>query len=247
MTNIATIGHNQPPEPTPFEAIETRINDLYDEAKIWLDGEPVTTTKQAAALNTLENLIRAAAKDAEALRKTEVAPLDDAKAEIQARYNALIGETKTVTGKTVTAINAVKAALKPYLLEVERRQREDAARAKAEADALAKAAQDAIAARDKANLQSIEAAEQLITDAAQARKDADRIAAAKPLAKGEGRATGLRTVYKVEIASYRDAAAWAYKEKSRELADFLVEVAQAEVRTGKREISGFNIIEERTV
>ena len=80
MNTIATIGHNSPP--SPFEEIKTRIEDLYGEAKQWLDGEPVTTQDQANALNTLENRIREAAKEAEALRKGEVKPLDDAKAEL---------------------------------------------------------------------------------------------------------------------------------------------------------------------
>jgi polyhydroxyalkanoate synthesis regulator phasin len=111
MHKIAQIGDNNPP--SPFDEIKSRIDDLYNEAKLWLDGEPVTTQEQANALNTLENRIREAAKEAETLRKSEVKPLDEAKAEIQERFNALIGETKTVTGKTVMAISTIKSFLKP--------------------------------------------------------------------------------------------------------------------------------------
>ncbi len=58
---IAQIGHNKPPEMTAFEALSANIDDLFDEAKLWMDGEPVTTQQQADALNTLETRIRDAA------------------------------------------------------------------------------------------------------------------------------------------------------------------------------------------
>ena len=159
MNQIAKIGHNAPP--TPFDEIKTRIEDLYAEAKQWLDGEPVTTQDQANALNTLENRIREAAKEAEALRKGEVKPLDDAKAEIQERFNALIGETKTVTGKTVMAIAAIKSALKPYLLELDRIQRETAAKAREEAEKAEQAARAAMQSREADNLEQREEADDL--------------------------------------------------------------------------------------
>ena len=74
------IGHNNPP--TEFEVCKKTIQDLYEEAKLWLDGEPVETQEQADALNTLESRIREAAKDAEANRKKEAKPFDDGKAEV---------------------------------------------------------------------------------------------------------------------------------------------------------------------
>lgn len=248
MTNLATIGHNNPPEPTPFEAVETRINDLYEEAKQWLDGEPVTTQQQADALNNLEGEIRKAAKDAEALRKAEVKPLDDAKAEVQARYNPLIGETKAVTGKTVKALDAVRAALKPYLLELDRLQREAAEKARKEAEEKQREAMQAMQQRDRSNLEEREQAEQLFAEAKELEKDATKLEAAKPQAKGNFRATGLRTVYRAEMTSYREAAAWAYTNKREELTTFLNELAEKEVRAGRRTaFQGFNVIEERTI
>lgn len=248
MTNLAVIGHNQPPEPTPFEAIKTRIDDLYGEAKLWLDGEPVTTQQQADALNTLANHIKEAESEADALRVAENKPFDDGKSEVQARYNALIGKTTKVTGLTVKALEAVKAALKPYLLEVDRRQQETARIAKEEADKAIAEAQAALRDRDKSNLENVERAEQLLSDAKDLEKDAARLANAKPQAKGEGRATGLRTVYRAELVSYRDAAAWAFINKKTELEAFLIELGAKEVRAGKRiDFQGFKVIEERTI
>ena len=246
MNQIAKIGHNAPP--TPFDEIKTRIEDLYAEAKQWLDGEPVTTQDQANALNTLENRIREAAKEAEALRKGEVKPLDDAKAEIQERFNALIGETKTVTGKTVMAIAAIKSALKPYLLELDRIQREEAAKAREEAEKAEQAARAAMQSREADNLEQREEAERLVNEAKALNAAASKAEDAKAHAKGDGRATGLRSVWRAQMNSPFDAAAWAWKSHREELTVFVQGLADRDVRDLKmRTIPGFNIIEERTL
>ena len=245
MSALATIGHNSPP--SPFDEIKTRIEDLYGEAKQWLDGEPVSTQDQANALNTLENRIREAAKEAEALRKAEVKPLDDAKAEIQDRFNALIGETKTATGKTVMAIAAIKAALKPYLLELDRQQREAAAKARAEAEKAEQAALIAMQTRSADNLDEREEAERLLSEAKALNAAASKAEDAKAHAKGDGRASGLRSVWRAQMNSPFDAAAWAWKAHREELMAFVQGLADRDVRTGSRTISGFNIIEDRVL
>lgn len=247
MNMIATIGHNNPPEPSPFDAIKVRIEDLYDEAKQWLDGEPVTTQEQANALNTLENRIREAAKEAEALRKSEVKPLDDAKAEIQERFNALIGETKTVTGKTVMAIAAIKSALKPYLLELDRQQREAAAKARAEAEEAERAALVAMQTRDAENLAEREDAERLVNEAKTKQAAATTAENAKAHAKGDGRASGLRSVWIAKMANEREAAAWAWTAHRDELIAFVQTLADRDVRAGARHLQGFDIIEDRVM
>lgn len=246
MNVIATIGHNNPPL-SPFDEIKTRIEDLYDEAKQWLDGEPVTTQDQANALNTLENRIREAAKEAEALRKGEVKPLDDAKAEIQERFNALIGETKTVTGKTVMAIAAIKSALKPYLLELDKQQREAAAKAREEAQKAEQAALIAMQTRGAENLAEREEAERLVIEAKALNAAASKAEDAKAHAKGDGRATGLRSVWRAQMNSPFDAAAWAWKTHRDELTAFVQGLADRDVRNGARALAGFNIIEDRVL
>jgi len=248
MEAVATIGHNNPPELTPFEAVKTRIDDLYSKAKLWLDGEPVTTQDQANALNTLENRIREAAKEAEALRKAEVKPLDDAKSEIQERFNALIGETKTVTGKTVMAIAAIKSALKPYLLELDRMQREAAAKAREEAEKAERAALVAMQTRDHENLAEREEAERLVNEAKALNTAASKAEDAKAHAKGDGRATGLRSVWIAKMINDRDAATWAWQNHRQELIDFIQGLANKDVRDFKlRSIPGFEISEDRVL
>lgn len=237
MSNvIATIGHNR----SPFELAKDAIEDLYDEAKQWLDGEPVTSKDQADALNTLETRVREAAKEAEKRRKEEAKPFDDGKAEVQARY-------KPVLAKADAALDAIKSALKPYLLEIDRQQREAARLAKEEADRKMAEALEAVRNRDAANLESREEAEAKIKAAKEAEEAARRADKAKAHAKGEGRATALRTVFRAQIADEREAAAWVWTDRRTELMTFVQDQADKAVRAGARNIRGFQIIEEKVL
>jgi len=240
MSNIAVLGHNNPPEPTPFEAVASEINDLYGEAKLWLDGEKVTTQEQADALNTLEGRVRKAAKLAEENRKAEAKPFDDGKAEVQARY-------KPVLSKTDDAIAAIKAALKPYLLELARQQEEAARIAREEADHKRAEALAAVAAREDDNLESREEAERKIADAKAADEAARKAANAKAHAKGDGRATGLRTVKRAVMVNEHEAAAWVWMNRRAELMEFTQGLADKAVRAGATEIKGFIVVEEKVL
>jgi hypothetical protein len=157
----------------------------------------------------------------------------------------LIGETKTVTGKTVTAIASVRAALRPYLLAVEERQRAEAKRKAEEAERLRLEALEAFKARDAANLESAEEAERKLQAAKQAEAEALRAAKAKAHAKGDGRATGLRSVWTAHMTDPHKAAAWVWKERRADLLEFVQGMANAAVRNGARAIEGFEIKETR--
>jgi len=240
VSQIATIGHNS----CPFDLMAEHLNDLYAEAAQWLDGEPVTTQQQADALNTLETRIREAAKDTEALRKVEAKPFDDGKAEVQARYNPLIQKDK---GKADMAINAIKGALRPYLLELDRKNQEIANQARIHAEAAQAIAAKAMAERNGANLAQREEADRLAVLAKEAEQDATRAANAKAHAKGEGRATGLRTVWKATITDERAAAGWLWTDHHDELMDIVQQCADRAVRAGKRTIPGVTITEEKVL
>jgi hypothetical protein len=239
MNNIAPIGHNTPP--TPFDDIQGEINDLYSEARLWLDGEKVETQDQADALNTLSAQIKHAAKTAETLRKETVKPIDDEKKAIQAQFNPL-------KAKTEQAIDCIKQALKPFLIELDRQQQEAAKIAQQEADEKQRLATEAmIASRD--NLEAREAAERLAKDAKKSAADANRASKQKAHAGGEGRAVGLRTVTKVSIADEKLAARWVWLDPA-EREQFMVYVldrAQKAVRAGATKIDGFNITQEKEV
>jgi hypothetical protein len=233
---IAAIGHNR----SPFELCKEAIDDLYEEAKQWLDGEPVTTQQQADALNTLQTRIRDAAKEAEKNRKAEAKPFDDGKAEVQARY-------KPVLAKADDADGAVKAALKPYLLALAKIQEEAARAAREEAERKQREAMEAMRQRDAANLTEREEAERLVKEAKAAEEAARKAESAKAHAKGEGRATGLRTVYRAEMIDAKEAAAWVWVERRDELMSFVQDLADKAVRSGARQIRGFNVIEEKVL
>lgn len=241
------IGANNPPDDTPFEAIKVHIDDLYAEAKGWLDGEPITTQGQADAVSNLLNMIREAEKAADAERVKENEPFDTGKAEVQARYAPLIANTKAVKGKTVLASEACKAALQPWLTKLDAEKRAAAEAARLEAERLANEAAEAARAAG-GNLEAREQAEELISEAQRAEKAAT--AAAKDTAKasgGFGRAASLRSSYRADMTDPVAAARHYWEVRREECETFFLGLARADVLAGKREIPGFDVIEERTV
>ena len=184
---LAVIGHNsQNAEPTPFEVSRDRIEEIYGEAKHWLTGEPITSQEEADAVSKLLDMIGEEIKTAEQRRRDENKPFDEGKAEVQARYGKLIGETKSVTGRAILIRDACRKALTPWRekVEAERQAAAEAAR-KAAADAKS----DADFAFDVTRSDDIEGRERAEELAAQA-KAAE--AAAKKASKQT--ATGLRAV-----------------------------------------------------
>ena len=231
------VGANNPP-PDPFGAIKAHIHDLYEEAKGFLDGEPIATEGRADAVAELLEQIRQAEKTADEARKEENRPFDEGKAAVQAKFAPLIADTKSVRGLTVLAAEACKAALAPWRQEQERIKREAADKARREAEeAAAKAAEAARAARD--DLAAQEQAEAAIRAADAAAKVANK--AEKSATTG----TGLRSYFRPELTDGKAAAShyWATDRASCEA--FFLSLAKADVIAGKRAIPGFLIVEER--
>ena len=247
MTALAAIGHNNPPADSPFEAIKVHIDDLVTEARNWADGQPVESEAQATEVSRLMEQLREAAKAADEARIAENKPFDDGKAEVQARYNPLIADTKTVKGKVPLAIDALKKALAPWLLKLdaEKRAREEEARKVAEAKA--EAARKAIAEVRGSDLQSREDAEALVIEARKAELAAHAAANDKAQAKGGARATGLRSYFRAELTDRMAALKHFCITKPERMTEFLRELAAEDVREGKRQIPGFDVIEEKRV
>lgn len=248
MNDLAPIGHNNPPEPTPFELSRSEIEDLYAEARNWFDGEPITTQGQADAVGTLLDRLRKARKLADERRKEEVRPHDEAKAAIQERYNALIGDTKSGKGRAILAEEACKAALVPYLEKIEAEKRERARVEREEADRKRAEAEAAIrATREAFDLAAREAAERLLVEADRADASAKRADAATANAKvAGGRAIGLRTHYVPELADMTVAARHYWSTQREAFEAFLIDLARKDIARGKREIPGFVVKEERS-
>jgi len=242
----AVMGGNFPPM-TTFEAVKINITDLFEEARQWLDGTPITTQEQADAVNTLKDSIKKATKAADEAYAIEVKPHQDTVKEIQARYNELTGNNKSVTGLAIKAEQACNAALKPYLIELDRQQQEAARIAREEADRLQREAMEAMRKRDAANLEEREAAERLVTQAKAAETVASKAETVKAHARGEGRATGLRTVPKAVLSDKKLAASWVWVDRQDELMAFIQDLADKTLRGGNRNIPGFTIVDEKVI
>lgn len=239
----AAIGHNNPPEPTPYELSKQEIEDLCLEAKNWLDGEPIGRQEVADQIDYLKAMLRDAKKTADERRKAEVKPLDDAKAEIQARYNALIGDTKgSGKGIAILAMEACDKVLAPWLKKLADEKEAAAKKAREEAEAKAKAAQEAVRAAQALDLAAKEEAEALLRDAKKAEATVKKIERAST-----GMTSHLRRSWHPVLIDATEAARWAWKERRQEMETFLQGLAEREVRAGSKSIPGFEVIEEKGV
>ncbi len=224
--------------PPPVETHGMHIDDLFDEAKNFLDGAGVKTEADATAVGSLLDQLRQARKAADEQRKVEKAPHDAAGKAVQVAWTPLLA-------KCDLAADAAKKALTPYLEAREAAQRAAAQAARDEADWQAQVAQDALRATAGDDLAAREQAEALLKDARRADRDATRLDKARPLAATGGRSVGLRTAY-VPVLTDPTAALRYYRERAPEaLKAWLFEQAAADVRAGAREIPGFAINEER--
>lgn len=239
-TPVAGAGHNNPPA-DPFGAIEAHIDDLYTEAKGWLDGQAIETQGQADAVDKLLDMIREAHKLADEARVKENEPFDLGKAAVQEKYAPLIADTKKVQGKTVKAIAACKAALLPW-----RKKLADEAAAKAETERLAaveaaRIAAEAVRNVDETNLEAVEAAEALVNEAMDASKAA---------AKAEKSATsglGLTTYWKAILTDQKAAILHYMRDQPQAFVDLAQRLADTDVRGGKRTIPGFDVVKDHRV
>jgi hypothetical protein len=234
----AVIGGNAPPEPTPFEIAEQKVGDIYDEAKLWLDGAKVDSQELADGIGNLISLAQDAWNAAEEARKAEKKPFDDGAKEVQARYKPLLE-------KAEQAKAACKKALQPWLQRLADEIEAKAKAAREEADRKRREAEDAIRATNAANLAERAAAEALVKDAKRAEKMATRAENQTATAGGDfGRATGLRTVYTATLVDPILAARHYWQARRSEMLASLQTMADQDVRQGKHEpdaIPGFTI------
>ncbi len=106
---------------------------------------------------------------------------------------------------------------------------------------------EAMRQRDAANLQQREEAERLVKEAKQAEAEAKTAEKQRAHAKGEGRATGLRTIPRAVMVTPKEAAAWVWLDHNDELMAFIQNLADKAVRSGSRQIPGFEVIEEKVL
>lgn len=227
-----TAGHNNPPEPTPFEQASSEIEGLFEEAQHWLDGSGVNTAEEEAAVEKLLDLLRKAEKAADTSRKVENEPFDKGKAEVQARYNPILARAKL-------AADACKKALAPYRQRIADEKAKAAEIARQEADAKRKAAEEALRGSQVDDLAKRAAAEELV----KAAKKAETLANRSDKAATTG--LGLRTVWKTELTDANAAARHYWVARRLHMEAFLLDLAKSDVSTGSREIPGFTITSEK--
>jgi hypothetical protein len=230
-------GGNMPPaEPTAFDLVNAEIRDLYDEVANWADGEPIATQEFHDEVERLYDMMSAAGKRAEELRVAEVKPLDEAKADIQARYHPLIGNTKSGKGLVVIAREALNAMLVAWRLKV--KAEKEAAAEKARQEAIELQAEAYIKMQTSSgNLAAREEAEEALSLAAEA------AAFAKRRERDAVTGNGLRTSFAPELTDL-DLAIKHYWRKDRAAFERLVtDLARQDVIGGARAIPGFVIKE----
>jgi hypothetical protein len=232
------IGHNNPPEPTPFERVSTRISDLMGEARNWLDGAGVNSQAEADAIAKLLNDIRLASKEAEEARKAEAKPFDDGKAAVQARYKPLLSSADT-------AADTCKLALKPYLEKVEAEKRAAAEAARKEAEEKAEAARKAMAEANRLDVAARQRAEELAAEAKAAERAASKAENDKASGKGGARAVTLRSVWRAVLMDRKEAARHFWTHYPEGFDATLSDMAAQAIRSGARAIPGFDVIEEK--
>lgn len=234
------LGDNNPPADDPFPAFHVHIGDLFDEAKNFLDGEGIKSDAEAEAVSKLLDLIRSAGKDADRARIAEKKPHDEAAKAVQAKWNPLLD-------RAALAVDTCKHVLAPWLRKKEDEQRAAAEAARAQALAASEAAQAAMRGADATDLTAREQAEALVKAAKQAEATAAHAEKARPQATGGARATTLRTTYRPELISARQALAHYATTNPEAIKACLQALAETDVREGKRSLPGFVIHEDRSV
>lgn len=228
-----TLGHNQPPAEVAFSLA---IDDLYEEAKNFIDGTAIENKGQADAIGQIVASLKKIAKDADAARADEKRPHDEAGKAVQAKWKPLLEKAE----------RAIKAAQKPltdYLLEQERIRQEEAQRLAEEARKAEQQAQAAM--QNVASLDDVERAEELAKEASKLAASAKRTDKAKSHVAGVDRAIGLRTYWTATVTDYSALLRYMKEARPDDLKAMLRDYADAQVRAGSRHIPGVLIEQEK--
>jgi hypothetical protein len=240
-TEAPPIGHNNPPEPTPFEAAREMISSLDVEAQAWFDGAPIENEQQAADVARILDAARKAKQQADAERKAEKEPHAQAAKAVDEKWKPLLADADRIA-------DCAKKAQTKWLLKLEAVKRAEEEQARREAAAAEEEARRlAAAAAETGSLEDAKARDAAIKDSQQAARAAAHAATEKPRAKGEGmsRAVGLRTVYRAQVDDRRALLNHIASRDPQALIDFVNDWAGKQVRSGARVIPGVTVIEER--
>lgn len=216
-TSPTEIGHNAPPADATFGM---HIDDLFTMLSDTLAGTTVDSDEKEAAIDALMDEFRKASKDSDKARAAEKKPHDDAGKEVQERWNPIIA-------KADRGVVACKDALTPYRVEKQRIADEAARKAREEAEAKQKAAQDAL--RQSDDLEAKFQAEQDLEQAKKLAAVANRIDRAP---------TGLRTSWEAELTDKGAALRHYLKTQPDEFSDLIQTLADRDARGARPPVPG---------
>lgn len=236
---VAQMGHNNPPEPTPIEAARETISLLDVEASAWFDGAPIENQRQADDVARLIDAARKARQQFDSDRKAEKKPHDDAAKAVDAQWKPVIADAERI-------VEIGKAAQTPWLIkqEAEKRAAEDAARRVADEKA---AEARRLVEESDGSLASAKARDAAIEEAKRAESAAHRASNDKAGAKGAGmaRAVTLRTTWRAEVEDRRALLNHIAKAHPDDLTAFVNDWAARAVREGARDLPGVRVWQER--
>ena len=207
--NIATKGHNLPPD--PLDEALAPFGDVISEAEGWLDGQPVETEGQMKAVDALIKGVKSAKKAVEGAEDSAAKPLYDAWKAEKARFAPTITDLDRIVKGLVAIVDGFKRKLAAEKAEAERK-------ARAEAEAKMRAAQEAARAADAANIESQRAA-------AAAQAEAEQAARLAALASKDT-VKGLRTVTHYEITDHRALLHWIARNARDDMTAFIEDWAR---------------------
>jgi hypothetical protein len=228
---IAVAGHNEIPEPTPFELVQKEITDLFEESEMWCDGAKVDNQELADGLSNLKAMMLEAANRAEAMRVAEKAPILAQEREIDDRYRPLKKKADQVE-------KAVNVALSPWLDKLEADRKAEEKRLRDEGAATLAKAQEALRTSD--NIAVLREAETQLKDAKSLTRAANQVAKATVRVGSIGRATKQRVVTKVRITDKFDAMNHYFD--APEIEECLIKLAERDARQAPDvQIPGFTV------
>lgn len=219
----------------PFALIQEEIQNLFDEAKNWADGEPISSQPMHDEVERLCDMLHDAGKRADAMRVEEKRPHDEAAQAVQDKYNPLVQAKK---GKVALGKEALGVLLAAWRKKVADEKAEAARLARIEADRIAAEAQAAIRA-SVGNLAAREEAEAMLKEAKAADKRAKRDDKAATIG------TGLRSVWRAELVDEEKALDWAFKRAPEAFRALVQGQADTVVRAGMRSVPGFRVWEDK--
>lgn len=209
VNHRAMIGGNNPPD--PIDEICASYEGARVEAENWLDGTVVENEGQMKAVDILRKDMREWRIGLEAGQKSATAPLYDAYKAEGARWKPVIDDAKRIESGLVALVDGFKRKLAEEKAEAERK-------ARAEAAAAMRAAEEAARKANAADIEAQRAAAEAQREAEEAQRRA--AIAAKDTVKG------MRTVTRYEVADHRSLLNWIAKNRRDDITAFIDEWAR---------------------